>query len=309
MVLSEAIALFVDYLEHERRASPKTVEAYGTDLEGLRSYVTLRAKKDSVTLGELDVYGLRGFLGEIAKRNEASTVARKVSTIRAWMKFLERRGHLEKNPSALLVSPKIRRKLPRVDSPESYSNLLTEENAKVAHVALRDKAMLELLYGSGLRVSELCSIDLGSVDLVSCRVTVLGKGGKERSTPLGGPSADAITRYLEVRSLFQHPRTHHLDPRALFLTVRGVRMFPRSVQLIVRAAGQLSLGRSDLHPHAFRHACATHMLDGGADLRSIQELLGHASLSTTQRYTHVSVDHLVRAYDAAHPLAKKRKTL
>ena len=171
----------------------------------------------------------------------------------------------------------------------------------------RDRACLELLYGSGLRVSELCTLDVGAVDLLGATARVLGKGNKERIVPLGKPSVRALEDWLRVRATVVHPRRKTQDPTALLLTVRGARLFPRAVWDIVQRYGTTGAGRSDLHPHALRHTCATHMLDGGADLRAIQELLGHATLSTTQRYAHVSVGHLLRAYDAAHPMARAKR--
>jgi integrase/recombinase XerC len=171
---------------------------------------------------------------------------------------------------------------------------------------LRDRAILEVLYGSGLRVSEVCGLDLHAIDLAAATARVLGKGNKERIVPLGSKCVAAIQGWLEVRGRMVHPRKGTQDPLALFLAVTGKRMYVRAVHALVQSYGALGAGRADLHPHALRHTCATHMLDGGADLRAIQEMLGHASLSTTQRYTHVSMEHLMRVYDAAHPMARAR---
>jgi integrase/recombinase XerC len=154
-------------------------------------------------------------------------------------------------------------------------------------------------------VSETVGLDRTDVDLENLTARVIGKGNKERVVPLGGKCQEALEQYLEARGELVHPKTRRQDPDALFLSARGKRLTVRAVQDIVRKYGALGAGRGDLHPHALRHTCATHLLDGGADLRSIQEILGHSSLSTTQRYTHVSMDHLLKAYDAAHPLAKK----
>ena len=170
---------------------------------------------------------------------------------------------------------------------------------------LRDRAFLELLYGGGLRVSEACGLDLGNVSLDERTVRVMGKGRKERIVPIGRKCEAALRAWLADREELRHPRTGFLDPLAVFVSTRGRRLGPRAAQLIVRRYGIAGAGRADLHPHALRHTCATHLLDGGADLRAIQEMLGHASLSTTQRYTHVSVAHLMAVYDAAHPLARR----
>src|SRR3984893_15988325 len=171
----------------------------------------------------------------------------------------------------------------------------------------RDRAILELLYGSGLRVSELCGLDIDAVDLAAASARVRGKGEKARVVPVGSKCVAAIARWLAERPRMVHPKTGTQDPKALFVAIRGARMAPRSVRSIVHVCGASGAGRADLHPHALRHTCATHRLDGGADLRAIQEMLGHASLSTTQRYTHVSMEHLMRVYDSAHPLARAKR--
>jgi integrase/recombinase XerC len=163
--------------------------------------------------------------------------------------------------------------------------------------------MLELLYGSGLRVSELVGLDLASIETGAAMARVIGKGNKERRVPIGGHAERALQRYLPERSALAHPKTGAVDPTALLLNQRGQRLGVRAVQLLVRRYGTLGAGRPDLHPHALRHSCATHMLAGGADLRVIQEMLGHSSLSTTQRYTHLSLDQLLATYDRSHPLA------
>jgi integrase/recombinase XerC len=170
---------------------------------------------------------------------------------------------------------------------------------------VRDAALLEVLYGSGLRVSELVGLDLDHVALERDELRVLGKGKKERLVPLGTKAREAILAYLGSRPELRNERTGAQDPRALFLGRRGTRLGVRRVQTLVQRYGALGAGRSDLHPHALRHSCATHLLEGGADLRAIQELLGHSSLATTQRYTHVSLDQLMRVYDRAHPLAHR----
>jgi integrase/recombinase XerC len=170
----------------------------------------------------------------------------------------------------------------------------------------RDRALLEVLYGAGLRVSEVTGLDFRDVSFSDASVRVLGKGRKERLVPLGTQARDALREYLAERPSLAHPRTHAIDPAALFIGRLGRRVSPRWVQKLVQRYGALGTGRADLHPHALRHSCATHMLEGGADLRAIQEMLGHSSLSTTQRYTHLSLDGLLRVYDGAHPLSRRR---
>lgn len=305
--LRELKERFVVHLADERRASPNTVAAYGRDLDALLAFVNERGARG------LDVYVLRAWLGTLARTCKASSVARKIASARAFCRWMKRQGHAKTNPAAELASPKVRRELPTILSAEGADQVLTAPRAEITGaareheaVALRDRALLELLYGAGLRVSEASALDLGSVSLEDKSVRVLGKGRKERIVPIGRKAELALRAWLEVRARLAHPRTRALDPRALFVSTRGRRLGPRAAQLIVRRYGLAGAGRADLHPHALRHSCATHMLDGGADLRAIQEMLGHSSLSTTQRYTHVSVAHLLEAYDRAHPLAKKR---
>jgi integrase/recombinase XerC len=210
------------------------------------------------------------------------------------------------SPADQLVTPKVRRGLPTLLSVDAAREVVESPLGDGA-VARRDRAILETLYGSGLRVSELCGLDVDAVDLPAASARVLGKGRKERVVPLGRKSVEAILLYITVRAGMVHPARKTQDPKALFLTARGARIYPRAVEKLVHAYGAAGAGRADLHPHALRHTCATHMLDGGADLRAIQEMLGHASLSTTQRYAHVSMEHLLRVYDAAHPLARSKR--
>lgn len=303
MQASEAAKAFATYLETEKRASKNTVAAYRRDLESLLAFATDKKKIKSAS--DIDIYVLRAWLGTLARTHTASSIARKIAAVRAWMRWLVRRGHLEKSSADELASPKVRRSLPMFLSPDAAKEVVEAPGEDTA-ARVRDAAILELLYGSGLRVSECAGLDRKDVDLDAMTARVIGKGNKERVVPIGKKSKEAIDRYLAVRGELVHPKRRTQDAHALFLNVRGGRLTSRAMEDIVKKYGMLGAGRPDLHPHALRHTCATHLLDGGADLRSIQEILGHASLSTTQRYTHVSLDHLLRAYDAAHPLAKKR---
>jgi integrase/recombinase XerC len=307
MLPHEAVGAFLEHLAHERRASPNTVAAYGRDLRALLEFARERGGRRAEALAGFDVYLLRAWLGHVARTAEPATVARKVAAVRAWMRWMLRRGIVNRSAADELASPKVRRTLPVHLSVDAAKEVV-EAAPTDAPRGLRDRALLELLYGSGLRVSECVSLSLGDVDLDAATARVLGKGRKERIVPLGGKCLAALRAYLaEERPTLLHPRTRAQDPRAVFLNARGGRLGVRAVQDIVRKYGALGAGRADLHPHALRHTCATHLLDGGADLRAIQELLGHSSLSTTQRYTHVSVEHLLRVYDAAHPLASARR--
>lgn len=301
MEIAIAVASFVRHLEVEKRASPNTVTAYRHDLDGLAAFA---AEKSIARVDEIDVYLLRGWLATLARTLEPSSTARKIAAVRSWMKWLFRQKTIAKNPAAEIASPKVRRPLPTFLSVDAANEVVeTPDGSRAA--GLRDRAILELLYGSGLRVSELASLSLSELDLGSATARVRGKGSKERLVPLGRKCVAALEAYFEVRSSLKHPKTGAVDPRAVFVSARGARLGVRAVQLLVHKYGALGAGRADLHPHALRHTCATHLLDGGADLRAIQELLGHSSLSTTQRYTHVSTEHLLRVYDAAHPLAHR----
>jgi integrase/recombinase XerC len=302
MTAGEAIARFLSHLEAERNASKHTRAAYGHDLASFDAFLEERGARGAGDVRAIDVYALRGWLGKLARTHSQSSVARKVAAARTWMKWLRRTGVIDASPADELASPKVRRPLPTFLGVDAAKEVV-ESPAGDTVLGIRDRAILEVLYGSGLRVSELWGLDLGDVDLAVGEARVLGKGRKERLVPLGGKSIDALRAWLLVRSEVVHPKRRTQDPRALFLSPRGARLGIRAVQKLVRTYGVLGAGRADLHPHALRHTCATHMLGGGADLRAIQEMLGHASLSTTQRYTHVSIEHLMKVYDQAHPLA------
>jgi integrase/recombinase XerC len=299
--LAEQVGRYLAHLEHERRSPGKTQETYRRALDELVAFcVEKRLPLDATKLSHVM---LRGFLAELSRRgNGNATIARKLATLRSFYKYLRRIGVAELSPAARLDTPKVVRALPRflsVHEAKSVVEAPSEDAARAAELRLRDAAMLELLYGAGLRVSELAGLTLGSFDASARRVRVMGKGRKERIVPYGEPAARALDAWLEARGALIVRATD-----ALFLGARGTKLTVRQIQNVVRRYGALGAGRSDLHPHALRHTTATHLLDAGADLRAIQELLGHASLSTTQRYTHVTIDRLMAVYDVAHPMAK-----
>lgn len=319
MELEELKQKFLVHLATEKRASTHTVNAYRRDLEALLAFVAERAKPERprpVSRRDplpLDVYLLRAWLGDLARTCAPSSVARKIACVRSFCRWMKKNGYATTNPSEQLASPKVRRELPTFLSAEDASTVVEspDEDTVMSRrareaVALRDRALLELLYGGGLRVSEASGLNLDHMTLGERTLRVLGKGNKERVIPIGRKAEAALRAWLDVRAELTHPKTRFLDPAAVFVSTRGRRLGPRATQLLVRRYGLVGAGRADLHPHALRHTCATHLLDGGADLRAIQEMLGHSSLSTTQRYTHVSVSHLLKVYDQAHPLAKKR---
>jgi len=312
--LGVATRRFLDHLEAERRASPHTVAAYGRDLRQLADFLRERLGRP-IEVADVDKIMLRRWLAELASKWAPATIGRKLAAVRAMFLYLERTGRVRSNPAALIGSPKLRRKLPAFLGVDAAEQVMTaprdltptaRATARAEAERSRDAVILELLYGCGLRVSELASLDLQQLSLSEQQVRVLGKGRKERLVPLGSKAAAALNEYLPRRESLRHSRTGRLDVQALLLGRRGQRLGVRQIQTLVKRYGRLGAGRPDLHPHALRHSCATHMLDGGADLRAIQELLGHASLSTTQRYTHLSLEQLLRVYDSAHPLARHK---
>jgi integrase/recombinase XerC len=319
--LAKDLASFAAYLMHERRASPRTVEHYLRDLRTLAEF-SRKYASGPATIEQIDLAVLRGWLGTRAKARSHTTIARNVSSARAFFRFARKIGRIKEDPSALLKAPKLKRELPVVVSVPAAARLMeapdearftarpgprSVDPAEKERQSLRDRAMLECLYAGGIRVSELVGFNLNDVDTRNRTARVRGKGGKERIVPLGHPACDAIVTYLDVRHALRNPSTGEQDERALFLGRYGTRLTTRQVQHLVKAYGELSAGRADLHPHTLRHTCATHLLDAGADLRIIQEMLGHASLRTTERYTHVSMEKVMNVYDKAHPLSGREK--
>lgn len=285
------VAAFLQYLAVERGASAHTLRSYQTDLRQFAEFLSGQGIPDPAGVNgraiRIYVAGLR------EARFGPATVARKVAAIRSWFSFMTRRGTLERNPARELGKLSLPRKLVSF-LPVDEAWALLERSGPESLRELRDRAILELLYATGIRVSELTGLELSELDLAQGTVRVLGKGGKERIVPVGENALDAVDAYLAARGRAEGP---------LFRNPRGDRLTVRSVHRIVgnraRAAG---LARR-VTPHTLRHTFATHLLDAGADLRLIQELLGHSRLTTTQKYTHVSADHLMKVYDAAHPRA------
>jgi integrase/recombinase XerC len=297
----EALEAFLSYLETERRACRNTVLAYRSDLLGLVNFLEAKelCENPYSTPEAIDVYVLRSWLAVLARTHAASSIARKVAAARSWLKWMRKRGLVHKGAGEQIVSPRVRRPLPTFISVDAAKEVV--EAPDESPMGKRDRAILELLYGSGLRVSELVALDRDDVDMAQATVRVRGKGNKERMVPLGRKCTDALRAHASERG------TLAVDPGALFLSPKGRRVTRQSVHRLVRRYGALGAGRVDLFPHALRHTCATHMLEGGADLRSIQEFMGHASLSTTQKYTHVTLEQIMRVYDDAHPLARGAK--
>ena len=299
--LDHQIRRFEDYLRGERRSAAATVETYGRTLRELKRWLVEHDSPPDAA--RITVLHLRGYLASCFAGNSNVTLAKKIATLRSFYRFLTKRGLAEANPAAALATPRAKKTLPRVLTVDEAFRVVEapeRDDGRDPRLKLRDACILELLYAGGLRVSELAGIEAADIDRAQRHVRVLGKGGKERIVPYGVPAADALDAYLAVR-LRLRPKKGPV-PDNLFLGIRGTALTPRAIQNIVRRYGTQS-GRGDLHPHTLRHSCATHLLDAGADLRGIQELLGHSSLSTTQRYTHLTVDRLMEVYDSAHPMA------
>ena len=287
-----------DFLSSLTSAAPRTVDAYRRDLAGFTAWA---ASQGVAGAPAVDRLVLRRYLAHLAASGYARrSVARKVSTLRRYFRWAVRTGVVPVDPSINLSAPSGDGRLPRVLRQDELTTLLDDPGPRLADdpptLRARDDAVLEVLYGSGVRVGELCGLDLADLDLPHGRATVWGKGGKQRAVPLGVPAVAALREWVDrARPSLVTPQT---PAGALFLNRRGKRLTPRDVRRIVDHRAP-----APTHPHALRHTFATHLLDGGADLRSVQELLGHADLATTQRYTHVSRERLRSVYDATHPRA------
>lgn len=300
MELSAASEMFVDHLSRVRRLSPATVKAYRSDLRDLGE------SSGPLDLDGFDLEVLRQWLWAATQRGDArSTLARRAAAARSFFSWATEQELIPHDPSLRLVAPKRGRSLPTVASQDAMAGLLEVHRSRAAEgdpIALRDHAVLEMLYGSGIRVSELCGLDIDDLDLDRHTARVLGKGSKERVVPFGRPAGDAVAAYLRRGRPAIIARSAAASP-ALILGSRGARIGARTVYTLVARVLSPVVGAETVGPHALRHTAATHLLDGGADLRAVQEILGHASLGTTQIYTHVSSERLAATYRLAHPRA------
>lgn len=300
--METVIGPFLEYLDREREASIHTRKNYHVDVVQFLTFVQHHhpriIKEGPEGLAKIDEGLVRAFVADLLVAHHPASVARKLSSLRTFFKFWIRQKKMSQNPGKLVATPKIPKRVPRFLSEEETSTLLHVPNGN-SFLARRDRAIMELLYASGLRVSELVGVNTGDLDASSGMVRVLGKGRKERLVPVGRPALQAIQDYSEIRATVA--RTGVAEP--LFVNRKGGRLTVRSVERQVKKYLRLSGIQKKVTPHMLRHTFATHMLNHGADLRGIQELLGHSSLSTTQRYTHVTIDQLMDVYDKAHPKA------
>jgi len=309
------IAAFCDHLEHEVRASPSTRRAYAGDVAAFAEDVALRRQRPA-RVSDLNVREIRAYLGRLHDHCAASTIGRKLSSLRRFGDFCRERGLLADNPVTLVQRPKARRKLPVALPVEDVTQLIehgpasaggasSTSRTRASATSIRDRAMLELLYGSGLRVSECVGLDFDHLREEEGRTivrVVAGKGNKDRLVPLGRTGTEALAAWLRLREHFVTPRS---PAAAVFLGVRGGRINVRTLRGLVYARCEQGGVRAKIGPHGLRHSFATHLLESGCDLRSIQAMLGHASLSTTQKYTHLTMGQLVDVYERSHPRARR----
>lgn len=318
--MQATIEQFIRFLRYERNASPYTLTKYRCDVEQLRDFLTPPGEK-TLPLTEVNHQVIREFVSSLYDRKlEKASVARKLAALRTFFKYCVRERITQQNPAKLVSTPKLPKRVPRILSAGEISGFLDKlagdvptrkngskrgpkANANAQLMLKRDRAILELLYASGLRVSELVGLNMGNIDRSGQMLRVLGKGRKERVVPYGTKAREALEAYLPVRDEIFARAQQKYDPESVFVNSRGGRLTTASIRTLVKKYAKLCNIDWSLHPHSLRHAFATHLLADGADLRAIQDLLGHASLSTTQRYTQATIGQLMSVYDKAHPHA------
>ncbi len=289
---------FLKYIKLQRGDSPHTLRAYKNDLKEFFNFANLEPK-------QIDSMIIRGFISEqILKGKAKTTVSRKLSTIRSFFAYLYNEGIIKINPARVVSSLKIKRKIPKFLTVDDAFKLV-EAPSEDKFTIQRDRAILELLYGCGIRVSELCGLNLEDIDLKEGLIKVRGKGNKERIIPAGQKAKEAIKKYLAIRQILRIKKNFHDQETPLFINNRGNRLSDRQIRRIVEKYAKVVGVLEKIGPHTLRHTFASHLLMEGADLRVIQELLGHSSLSTTQIYTHIDLKHLIEIYDKSHPLTKE----
>ena len=302
--MEKLIEQFLEHLRYERNVSAHTLRNYASDLEQFTHFLAPDKKSKLPDVAEIDHLTIREWMASLhSDQKKKSSIARKLAALRTFFQFLVREGVLELNPAKLVSTPKLEKKLPNHLSIEEAIRFIESPDLET-DLGKRDRAMLELMYATGVRVAELTTLNVADVDFQNQLIRVTGKRRKQRIVPFGDPAGEAIRNYLGVREkfLFNAPVSKR-DDDALFLNYQGTRITTRSVGRMVEKYITVCAGMHNISPHALRHSFATHLLDSGADLRDIQELLGHARLSTTQVYKHVSMEKLIEVYDKAHPKA------
>jgi len=298
---------FLKHLRYERNASEHTLRNYASDLAQFQDHLAPpdeKGRRRNVDIHAIDNLTIREYMAALyEKKKKKSSIHRKIAALRTFFRFLCREGILEINPAKLVASPRVERKLPNHLTIEQMVKFIETPETETV-LGRRDRAMLELLYASGIRVSELVGLDMTDIDFENMTVRVKGKGRKVRIVPFGEHARKALQDYLSVRGeLLIEADPEKIDPKAVFMNYQGTRITTRSVGRMIDKYVRICAEVHHISPHSLRHSFATHLLDAGADLRTIQELLGHARLSTTQQYTHVSLDKLMEVYDKSHPKA------
>lgn len=291
--MNELLESFIKHLSDERNYSEHTVKAYRGDLENFRDFLLKEEKK----IEDADVATINAYVSTLYGKNSPASVERKISAVRSFFSYLVRRDIVAQNSAKLVRTPKKEKHLPVFLSVDEVFNLVNVKDPEKSPLRVRDRAILELLYSSGLRVSELAGATLADLSMGEAIIRVRGKGNKERIVPVGSKALSALGEYLDIREKLK-PASNRI-----FLNSRGGGITTRSLARIIKKYGLVSGISKNVSPHVLRHSFATHLLAGGADLRAIQEMLGHASLSTTQRYTHLSVERIMEVYDKTHPNA------
>ena len=306
--MEQMVNQFLEHLRYERNVSEHTLRNYSSDLTQFLDHLApahpQTGKRSLPPVQQIDHLTIREWLSSLhSEHKKKSSIARKLAALRTFFQFLVREGTVELNPAKLVSTPRLEKKLPRHLSVEEAIKFIETPDIET-DLGKRDRAILELMYATGVRVSELTKMNVGDVDFKTKLVRVIGKRRKERIVPFGDPARDSLKNYLSVRDRFlSNAPISQREPDALFLNYQGTRITTRSVGRMVEKYIRICAGMHDISPHDLRHTFATHLLDSGADLRDIQELLGHARLSSTQIYTHVSMEKLIEVYDKAHPKA------
>jgi integrase/recombinase XerC len=303
-MLNDLLEQFFQHLKYERNVSPHTLRNYASDLEQFRVFLLSIEKQDDLPVAEIDRLTIREWMAGLHANHKKTSVARKLASLRTFFQFCIREGKLDSNPAKQVATPKIERKLPNHLSMEDAVRFIETPDSKT-DLGKRDRAILEFLYATGIRVGELVGINIGDVNLRERMMIVTGKRKKQRVVPFGEPALEALMKYIaEARgTLLENCPITQREPNALFLNYQGTRITTRSVGRMIDKYIKQCADIHAISPHSLRHTFATHLLDQGADLRDIQELLGHARLSTTQIYTQVSMEKMIEVYDRTHPKA------
>jgi tyrosine recombinase XerC len=300
----ELIKKFLIYLETEKNLSNNTIGSYKNDLNQFHNFLVSVFENKNYSIKNIDRQIIRDYLGNLLLNNlKKKSISRKIACLRSFFRFLIKKNHIQKNPILNIISPKTEKSLPVVYDQDSMNRLMELPDTGNL-IGKRDLAILELFYGTGIRESELIHLNLSDIDISNGHIKVFGKGSKERIVPLGAKAKEALSKYFRNRKDFISLNSDESDKKAVFLTQKGKRFYRSGIYNLVKSYLKNSTESEKYSPHVLRHSFATHLLDKGADINAVKEMLGHSSLSTTQIYTHVSVEHLKKVYSQAHPKAE-----